>query len=37
VLRGLLAILLISGIVFPLVGVSLLIDWAFAGRKARTA
>jgi uncharacterized iron-regulated membrane protein len=41
VLRGLLAILIIGGVVFPLVGVSLvimlLLDWAFAGRKARLA
>lgn len=41
VLRGLLAILIVGGIIFPLVGVSLLImlllDWAFARSKARTA
>jgi uncharacterized iron-regulated membrane protein len=41
VMRGLLAILIAGGIVFPLVGISLLImlllDWAFAGRKAKTA
>jgi len=41
VLRGLLVILIAGGIVFPLVGISLLImlllDWAFAGRRAKTA
>jgi uncharacterized iron-regulated membrane protein len=41
VFRGLIAILVIGGIIFPLVGVSLLImlllDWAFAGSRARAA
>jgi uncharacterized iron-regulated membrane protein len=41
VLRGLLAILIAGGILFPLVGISLLImlllDWVVAGRKVRTA